>query len=163
MTVLGIDPGYGRTGYAVLRRQSASQIDLIDYGCIETDKRADATVRLAELAEAFRKLVAQRKPQLLAIEQLFFVKNVTTAIRVGEARGVILAEAGRKHLPVIECTPTEMKHALTGYGNATKRQIQKTVSALFRLKKPVTPDDAADAVAIAWTALAKHHLQKKIQ
>ena len=156
MIILGIDPGYGRTGYAVLKKRSAQEIDLITYGCIETDKSLSQARRLYDLERACQKIFIRYRPNLLAIEQLFFVKNVTTAIRVGEARGVVLAIAGKKDLPVIECTPTETKNAVTGYGNATKHQVQKMVATLFHITKPVTPDDAADAVAVAWTALAKY-------
>jgi len=160
MIILGIDPGYGRTGYAVLKKRSAQSIDLVAYGCIETDKQKSSERRLAELEEEIRRIITRYRPNLLAIEQLFFAKNVTTAIRVGEARGVILAAAGRKSIPVIECSPTEIKNAVTGYGKATKRQIQNMVSTLFHLKKNITPDDAADAVAVAWTALNKAKTSK---
>ena len=153
MIILGIDPGYGRTGYAVLRKRSPQRIDLLAYGCIETEKHVAHHLRLAQLEKAIRQLMTAHRPDLLAIEKLFFVKNVTTALRVGEARGVILASAGKRKLPVVEFTPTEIKQAVTGYGNASKTQIQKMVGRLFGLTKAITPDDAADAVAIAWAAL----------
>ncbi|MDO8311424.1 MAG: crossover junction endodeoxyribonuclease RuvC [Sideroxyarcus sp.] len=153
MTILGIDPGYGRIGYAVLQKRSAQHIDLITYGCIETSAKTPHEQRLAELGTQIRRLISAHTPDMLAMEQLFFVKNVTTAIRVGEARGVILAIAGARHIPVRECTPTAMKRAVTGYGNATKQQIQRMMEQVFHLKKAIEPDDAADAVAIAWTIL----------
>lgn len=153
MIILGIDPGYGRTGYAVLRKRSPQRIDLLAYGCIETEKHVAHHLRLALLEKAIQQLMAKHRPDLVAVEKLFFVKNVTTALRVGEARGVILASAGNRRLPVVEFTPTEIKLAVTGYGSATKTQIQKMIGRLFGLTKTITPDDAADAVAVAWAAL----------
>lgn len=161
MTILGIDPGYGRTGYAVLRRRSAHATDLLTYGCIETDKRKSGERRLADLEAKVQRLLSRYRPSAMAIEQLFFVRNITTAIRVGEARGVILATAGRKRIPVIECSPTETKNAVTGYGRATKRQVQIMMTSLFHLKKTITPDDAADAAAVAWTALGKEKVPRR--
>lgn len=161
MIILGIDPGYGRTGYAVLQKKSSKTIDLLTYGCIETRASLPHQQRLARLAAETRRLIRRYRPNMFAMEQLFFVKNVTTAIRVGEARGAILTALGTRVLPVVECTPTEVKRAVTGYGNATKHQIQAMVTSIFHLKKQVTPDDAADAVAIAWTALAKTSIPRQ--
>ncbi|MFA6511774.1 MAG: crossover junction endodeoxyribonuclease RuvC [Patescibacteria group bacterium] len=157
MIILGIDPGYGRTGYAVLRVRGPQRIDLITYGCIETAKTLEHHKRLTQLDKEVRNIIVRYKPDLLAIEKLFFVKNVTTALRVGEARGVVLAAVGTWKMHVVEFSPAEVKQAVTGYGNATKMQIQRMTQKLFNLKKMITPDDAADAVAIAWAASSQKH------
>lgn len=145
--ILGFDPGYGRLGFAVVEANAA-----IGYGVITTPKEHDAGERLKEIADDVRTLLRQYRPEVMAIETLFFSKNVTTGLKVAEVRGVLLMLAAEAGLNIVEVKPNEVKMALTGYGKADKRQMQEMVRAVFKLKKAPKVDDAADALAIAWVA-----------
>lgn len=149
--VMGIDPGYGRMGFAVIEGDKA-----IKHGVITTEP-GEMGDRLAEIADDLRVLFKQFQPKLLAIEELFFAKSVTTAMHVAEVRGVVLLLAAEAHIPVVEVKPNEVKLALTGYGRADKRQMQEMVKTVFHLKAVPRPDDAADAIAIAWAGAGKTH------
>ncbi|MBI4363484.1 MAG: crossover junction endodeoxyribonuclease RuvC [Candidatus Doudnabacteria bacterium] len=154
MTILGIDPGIGRTGYAVLQ-QDKNKIRLLACGCITTPvKIADAT-RLLEIKKDLTSLIKKWKPDVLCIESLFFAANSKTAMSVGQARGVALLAAAEYNLKVIEVTPLQVKISATGYGKADKRQVQKMIQTLLKLKKIPRPDDAADAAAIAWAGIGR--------
>jgi crossover junction endodeoxyribonuclease RuvC len=144
---LGIDPGTARLGYGVV--QAADDPILIDFGVIETSAAADMPNRLAGLFDAVSDLIAQHSPDVLAVEQLFFARNVTTAIAVGQARGVVLLAAARAAVDVVEYSPSEVKHAVVGYGRADKAQMQEMVRIILGMTHPPRPDDAADALAIA--------------
>lgn len=146
--VLGVDPGLARVGYGVVRSQG-NQLDLLDYGVIETPKHEAVGSRLQTIYRRLRTLIGKHSPDALVLEQLFFTKNVTTGIVVGEARGVVLLAAAEDNVSVIEVTPTSVKQALTGYGRADKRQVQRMIQVLFHLAHPPKPDDAADAIALA--------------
>lgn len=150
--ILGIDPGFGRVGYGVIEKHGVKEWKALDYGCIETNLKNSFIERLAEIHRAVLHLIKKFKPTRMAVEELFFVKNVTTGIKVAQARGVILLTAMENNLAVDEFTPLEVKQAITGYGRAEKGQMQKMVAAILRLKCKVKSDDAADALAVALCA-----------
>lgn len=147
MITLGIDPGTARLGFGVI--SSDGDPELIDYGVIETAATASMPSRLSGLFDAVTGLIQQHCPDVLAVEQLFFARNVTTAIAVGQARGVVLLAAARASLEVVEYSPSEIKHAVVGYGKADKPQMQEMVRMILRLPYAPHPDDAADALAVA--------------
>lgn len=147
MITLGIDPGTARMGYGAVER--AEEPVLLDYGVIETAVGVPMQKRLALVYAAVGELIDAHRPTVLAIEQLFFARNVTTAISVGQARGVILLAAALHEVEVVEYSPSEVKHAVVGYGKADKGQIQAMVRLLLRMDRDPYPDDAADALAIA--------------
>lgn len=149
MIILGIDPGLATMGYGVINAVKGNY-SVIDYGAVVTPKDCTLPQRLKQLEEGVEELIATFKPDNIAIEELFFSKNVTTGIAVSEARGVILLTAV-KGLgdEVYEYTPNQIKQAVTGYGGADKMQMQHMVQALLRLKSVPRPDDAADALAVA--------------
>lgn len=151
MIILGIDPGTTRIGYAVLNKKGNSEVDLITYGCLELPNK-NQVERLAEISRLISDLIAQHKPEVLSIEKLFFNKNAKTAFSVSEARGVIINAAASLNLNVSEFTPLEVKAAVTGYGKAEKKEVQKMVCRLLNLEKIPRPDDASDAIAIGLTA-----------
>lgn len=148
MRILGIDPGLATTGYAILENKNAA-FELIDAGVVSTSKDVPNIERLKTIYEDCMELIKTYKPDCCAIEELFFSKNARTAFLVGQARGVVLLACAQNKLPVYEYTPLQVKQAITGYGNATKKQVQYMVCALLKLKSPPKPDDVADAIAIA--------------
>lgn len=149
MIILGIDPGLATMGYGVINAVKGNY-SVIDYGAVVTPIDCTLPQRLKQLEEGVQELIETFKPDNIAIEELFFSKNVTTGIAVSEARGVILLTAV-KGLgdEVYEYTPNQIKQAVTGYGGADKMQMQHMVQALLRLKSVPRPDDAADALAVA--------------
>lgn len=147
--ILGIDPGIGRTGYAFLEKKGKNKQKLLTHGCLTTPTKKPAYKRLQILYNELNKLIKKYKPNIMAIEKLFFNTNAKTAIVVGQAMGAILLCASKFDLDIYELTPLQVKVALTGYGQADKTQVRKMVMALLDLKKKPTPDDAADAIAIA--------------
>ncbi len=149
-TIIGIDPGVATTGWGVIK-QTTSSITAVAYGVISTPAKQPLAQRLMTIADDFEKLIKKYQPDKLAIEELFFAKNVTTALAVGQARGVILLLGQRHKLPISEYTPLQVKQAITSFGQADKKQVQKMVAALLRLQTIPQPDDAADALAIAIT------------
>jgi crossover junction endodeoxyribonuclease RuvC len=157
--VLGIDPGTARTGYGIVAREG-SRLTPIDHGCLETIADRPLPARLLLIHEGIEDLIATHRPEAVAVERLFFNKNVQTAFAVGQARGVILLAAAQHALPVFEYGPHEVKMAVTGYGRAEKAQVQKMVQALLGLAELPRPDDAADALAIA-ICLAHSGLQAR--
>ncbi|MEW6084761.1 MAG: crossover junction endodeoxyribonuclease RuvC [Chloroflexota bacterium] len=150
---LGIDPGTATTGYGLVRLMPDGELAAVSFGIISTPKDATPSARLAMLYNDLRKLLKQHKPDTAAVEKLFFARNVTTGIAVGQARGVVLLALQQAGLEVFEYTPKEVKNAVAGYGNAEKRQVQEMVRALLQLDSIPKPDDAADALAIAITHL----------
>lgn len=150
MIILGIDPGTSRIGHAVVSKK-ANGIDLLEYGCLEL-KNQTQIERLKNISGFIAKLISKYQPKILAVEKLFFTKNVKTALAVSEARGVIINCANSANINILEFTPLEVKAAITGYGKAEKHQVQKMVYNILKLKKIPRPDDAADAIAIALTA-----------
>ena len=148
MIILGIDPGLATVGYGVVLK-SPRGIEAIDYGIISTPPFEDTPVRLALIADGMSKLIDAHKPDCVVIEELFFNTNITTGIKVAEARGVILYKASSECGHIFEYTPLQVKSALTGNGRADKKQVQYMVQAALRLKQAPKPDDAADALALA--------------
>lgn len=149
--ILGIDPGYALTGWGVLNKQG-QKLKLLEAGCFASDKNLPHPERLWQLWQKTNALIKKYQPNLLAIEELFFFKNLKTALKVAEARGVILTAAHSQKITIQEFTPLQIKQALVGYGRADKNQIQQMVKVILGLKNIITPDDAADAVAVAITA-----------
>lgn len=150
---LGIDPGTATTGYGLVRIEPDGSLIAVKYGVILTPKEASASARLVMLYNQLRDLLNEHKPQLAAVEKLFFARNVTTGIAVGQARGVVMLAIEQAGVDVFEYTPKEVKQAVAGYGSADKRQVQEMVRALLQLESIPKPDDAADALAIAITHL----------
>jgi crossover junction endodeoxyribonuclease RuvC len=146
--VMGIDPGLAITGYGLIL-QEKSKIAYLECGVITSDPKEAFGQRLNKIHLELNKIIKKYKPHTIAIEKLFFAKNVKTALRVGEARGVAVLTAWQSKQTIKEFTPLQVKQALTGYGFATKTQIQKMVKQALRLNKIPKPDDAADALAIA--------------
>ncbi len=151
---LGIDPGTATTGYGFVRVLPDGNMIPVKYGVILTPKEATASARLVMLYDDLRALVSEYKPELAAVEKLFFARNVTTAIAVGQARGVIMLCLEQFGVTTFEYTPKEIKQAVAGYGSAEKRQVQEMVRALLQLDSIPKPDDAADALAVAITHLS---------
>ncbi|NLJ98784.1 MAG: crossover junction endodeoxyribonuclease RuvC [Tissierellia bacterium] len=148
MIILGIDPGLAIVGYGVIEYKG-NRYRVIDYGCIRTEANILFPERLKIIYDELSTLIDKYNPEDLAIEELFFNKNVKTAIKVGQARGVEVLSAVNKGLDVYEYTPLQIKQAVVGYGRADKKQVQEMVKLLLNLKKVPKPDDAADALAVA--------------
>lgn len=160
MLVLGIDPGIGTTGYGIVGEDAQGDVVLVAYGAIETEPGRLMPERLHRLHTEITDLLRQYRPESVAIEQLFFGRNVTTAISVGQARGVVLLAAAQAGLAVYEYKPAEVKQALSGYGKADKHQMQEMVKLMLHLDHIPRPDDAADAVAIAVCHLHSQRLRR---
>ncbi|RIK32355.1 MAG: crossover junction endodeoxyribonuclease RuvC [Anaerolineae bacterium] len=150
---LGIDPGTATTGYGLVRLMPDRELVAVSFGIISTPKDATPSARLEMLYNDLRKLLKKFKPDTAAVEKLFFSRNVTTAIAVGQARGVVMLSLQQAEIEVFEYTPNEVKQAVAGYGSADKKQVQEMVRALLQLDSIPKPDDAADALAIAITHL----------
>jgi crossover junction endodeoxyribonuclease RuvC len=149
MLVLGIDPGTAITGYGLVRQLSGRQVALVDYGVIRTPSKRPMAERLRQLYHELGDVIAEHSPDVASVEELFFSRNVTTALTVGQARGVAILAAAEAGLPVHEYKPLEVKQAVVGYGGASKEQVQQMVGVLLGLDEIPRPDDAADAVAVA--------------
>ncbi|MBR2741759.1 crossover junction endodeoxyribonuclease RuvC [Candidatus Saccharibacteria bacterium] len=151
MRILGIDPGIGICGFGLIEAASGGSAKALDFGAVTTEVDAPIPSRLKELYDSLTQVFDECKPEMVAVEKLFFAKNITTGIVVAEARGIVLLVAEQRGLPVYEFTPNEIKMALTGYGAATKTQIEEMVRVHLGLDKKPKPDDAADALAVAIT------------
>lgn len=150
MIILGIDPGVARIGWAIIKNAKPDPVP-VAYGLISTEKTALKESRLSTLYDAMLSVIKKHTPDIMSIEDIFFAKNAKTAIAVGEARGVILLAAAQSHLPVISYTPLSVKRTITGDGHADKKQVEKMITQLFKLKETPKPDDTVDALAIAAT------------
>lgn len=150
MRILGIDPGTAIVGYSIVDYKE-NKIKLIKYGCIFTDKHLSMEDRLFQIFNDLEKIIKEYQPELMAIEELFFFKNNKTIITVGQARGVIILVGRKNNLKIDSYTPLQIKMGITGYGRADKKQIQLMVQKILKLKEIPTPDDAADAIAVAIT------------
>ncbi len=148
MRILGIDPGYALMGYGIIEQQG-NRLRACDYGSIATGPSASMPERLKYLYASLMDIIAETQPEEAAIEELFFNTNATTAIHVGQARGVAVLACVNSGLTIAEYTPLQIKQALVGYGRAEKKQVQQMVKALLGLKKVPKPDDTADALAVA--------------
>jgi crossover junction endodeoxyribonuclease RuvC len=151
--VLGIDPGTATTGYGLVRDRPDGSLESVAYGILQTPAGVPAHQRLALLFHQLNDLLLLHRPDACAVEKLFFQRNISTAIAVGQARGVVLLAIAEAGLDAAEYTPNEVKQAVTGYGSAQKRQVQEMVRTLLLLPELPKPDDAADALAIAITHL----------
>jgi len=151
--VLGIDPGTATTGYGLVRERADGSLESITYGTIQTPTGVGAHQRLSLLFHQMNEIILLHRPDSCAVEKLFFQRNISTAIAVGQARGVLLLAISEAGLDMSEYTPNEVKQAVAGYGNAGKRQVQEMVRVLLALPEIPKPDDAADALAIAITHL----------
>lgn len=147
--IIGIDPGTARLGFGVIDEGSDQQPRAVAYGVLSTESDEAMPQRLASLFDRLTELIETHRPEVLAVEQLFFARNVTTAITVGQARGIVLLAAARADVHVVEYSPSEVKHAVAGYGKASKTQMQEMVRIILGLAEVPEPDDAADALAIA--------------
>ena len=150
---LGIDPGTATTGFGLVRLEDDGSLVAVKYGVILTPKEASAPVRLEMLYNELSDLLNEYHPDTAAVEKLFFSRNVTTALAVGQARGVVMLCMQQAGIEPFEYTPNEIKQAVAGYGGAQKKQIQEMVRALLQMDSIPKPDDAADALAIAITHL----------
>ena len=148
MRIIGIDPGTGILGFGVIEYE-AGKLKLVDGGVIRTPVKEDDAVRLETIFDELTDIIAQTKPDEMAVEKLFFAQNVTTAMTVAQARGVVLLCGRQAGLKIAEYTPLQIKQALTSYGRADKKQMQEMVRVMLGLKEVTKPDDYADALAAA--------------
>lgn len=148
MLIIGLDPGTATVGFALLQKNK-NKLTAAHYGCIRTKPGSDTGARLVHIEKELQKIVKQFKPQEAAIERLFFMTNIKTAIAVSQARGVMLLALAKMKLPTFEYTPLQVKLSVTGYGQAPKLQVQRMVKTVLKLDELPQPDDAADALAIA--------------
>ncbi|MDR1941734.1 MAG: crossover junction endodeoxyribonuclease RuvC [Endomicrobium sp.] len=149
MIVLGIDPGLETTGWGVIKSSEREKIFPVAYGAIRTASKETLILRLKNINAAVQAILDKYQPQVVAIEQLFFLKRAASVAQVGQARGAIVLTIAQNNLPLFEYNPRSVKIALTGYGSADKQQMQRMVKAALGLKEIPQPDDAADALAMA--------------
>jgi crossover junction endodeoxyribonuclease RuvC len=156
MIILGIDPGTATTGFAIIKIKDLKleikndNLEILEFGCIKTLFGKNMGERLMEINKDINNLIKKHKPEILAIESIFFFKNLKTAMPVSQAKGVILYTAAKNKIPVCEITPLQMKMTIAGYGRAEKKQVQKMIKIIFNLEKIPKMDDAADALGIAF-------------
>jgi crossover junction endodeoxyribonuclease RuvC len=149
--VLGIDPGTATTGYGLVRSREDGSLESVVYGTLRTPAGMEASKRLSMLFHQMNEVLLLHRPDSVAVEKLFFQRNISTAIAVGQARGVLMLAISEAGLDLAEYTPNEVKQAVAGYGSAGKKQVQEMVRVLLALPETPQPDDAADALAIAIT------------
>jgi crossover junction endodeoxyribonuclease RuvC len=159
MIVLGLDPGLAITGYGLVQESPSGELVLLEYGAIRTRAGEQLPDRLLSINQQLDALLQEHHPDVVAVEELFFCKNVTTALVVGQARGVEILNAARHGLPVYEYKPMAIKQAISGYGSASKAQVQEMVRMLLDLDQVPQPDDAADGIAVAICHLHNARLQ----
>lgn len=160
MRIMGIDPGVAIVGFGLIDKVG-HKLTPVQYGSIQTEAHTDEGIRLRQIYESMIELIERYQPEEIAVEKLFFNRNVTTAISVGQARGVILLAAIQKGLEVGEYTPLQVKQAIVGYGKAEKRQVQEMVKLFLHLSEVPKPDDVADALAIAICHAHSRTMHKK--
>lgn len=160
MIILGLDPGLATLGYGVIVKEKNNKPQMVDYGIISTPKDLSLADRLIVIEKGVKQIIEKFKPDEIAIEELFFAKNVKTGIAVAHARGVTILTAQKECGKIFEYTPLQIKQALTGYGRAEKNQIQQMVKTLLSLRSVPKPDDAADALAVALTHAQTNKLGK---
>ena len=148
MRILGIDPGIAIVGFGLIESDRGN-MRMLQYGAVTTEAGLPLATRLVQIEDDMRALIQQLRPDEIAIEELFFSKNITTGIAVAHGRGVVLCTAERLGIPIFEYTPMQVKQAVVGYGLAEKRQVMDMTRRLLKLKAVPKPDDAADALAIA--------------
>ncbi len=148
MIIMGIDPGFAITGFGIVKYEG-NKFSVLDYGAVTTEASMKLSQRLLVLNNRLEELIQKHKPDAVAIEELFFNKNIKTALTVGHGRGVAVLAAARSGVDIFEYTPLQVKQSVVGYGRAEKAQIQQMVKALLNLKAIPKPDDVADALAVA--------------
>ncbi len=163
MLALGIDPGIAITGYGLVQVDGNNDYHCVDYGVVTTEAGIPDAKRLQILFKELTQLIQRHHPDSSAVEKLFFQKNVKTAISVGQARGVALLTLGQADLSIHEYTPMEIKQTVCGYGNAGKRQVQRMVQTLLGLAELPSPDDAADALAVAICHIHHQSFNRRVQ
>jgi crossover junction endodeoxyribonuclease RuvC len=156
MRILGIDPGTGILGFGIVELTRGKCI-LVDGGVIRTPVHEDDAVRLQTIYEELTNIISSTKPDIMSVEKLFFARNVTTAMTVAQARGVVLLCGKQANMDIFEYTPMQIKQAVTGYGKAEKKQVQEMVRTILGLSEVPKPDDAADAIAAALTHAQTMH------
>jgi len=159
MLIMGIDPGIAISGYGLVFSESKDS-KIIEYGVIKTSEKLETPQRLRQIYEGYLSLIKQYKPDVVAIEELFFNKNAKTIISVGQARGAALLAAALYDIEVFEYTPLQVKQAIVGYGRADKHQVQQMIKIFFHLDELPKPDDAADALAVAVCHMNSYKLGK---
>jgi crossover junction endodeoxyribonuclease RuvC len=147
--ILGIDPGTGILGFGIIDVDRTGKLKLVDGGVIKTPPNQADSIRLLTIYTELSEIIALHNPEIMSVEKLFFAQNVTTAMTVSQARGVVLLCGEQKGMTLFEYTPLQIKQALTGYGRADKKQIQEMVRTILGLKEIPKPDDCADALACA--------------
>ena len=162
MITIGIDPGLGTTGYGIVKLEEDGSFTTLDFGVILTPTKQPMATRLLVLFDEMTQLLDTHQPDVAAVEKLFFARNITTAISVGQARGEAMLALAKAGLEVIEFSPPEIKQAVTGYGNAAKRQIQIMVQSLLNLDELPKPDDAADGLAVALCHLQRANFDRLV-
>ena len=160
MIVLGVDPGTGITGYGVVARNGGAQPSLVECGVVRTDAGTALPQRLRAIFEGIDEVLARHRPDVVAVEGVFYSRNVRTTVILGHARAAVLLAATLRDIPVEEYAPAQVKSAIAGTGRATKDQMQYMVQQLLRLRTPPQPADAADGVAVALCHLGSLHLQR---
>ena len=153
MRILGIDPGLAIVGFGLIEAETG-KTQMLQYGAVTTPAGLPLAARLVQLERDMEELIAQLRPEAIAVEELFFSNNITTGIAVAHARGIILCTAAKSGIPLFEYTPMQVKQAIVGWGGAEKKQIQQMVKMLLHMEEIAKPDDAADAIAIALTHAA---------
>jgi len=148
-TILGIDPGFGRLGYGVIKSDGRGGWRGVEWGCVDTPAKTPIAERLILIEKKISEIINTHKPDGVAVEKLFFSKNVTTAMDVAQARGVVVLTCGKHKMVVMEYTPNQIKQSIAGYGKADKAQMQKMVAMILGIKEKIKSDDAADALAAA--------------
>jgi crossover junction endodeoxyribonuclease RuvC len=162
MRIMGIDPGIAIVGFGLIDKQGSKLVP-VQYGCIQTEAHTDSAVRLRMVYDSMVQLIDKYKPDAVAIEKLFFNRNVTTAMAVSQARGVLILAAVQQGLEIGEYTPLQVKQAVVGYGKAEKKQVQEMVKLFLHLSAVPKPDDVADALAIAICHAHSQVLSQKIK
>ncbi len=160
MRILGIDPGSRITGYGVVEEARGGLIH-VDNGCLVLKSSDPVPKRLAQIHQGLREILVKYRPDAVAVEEVFFAKNVSSLIKLGEARGVALLSAEEMDLPIFEYAAREVKQALTGYGQATKEQMQKMTRALLKLPE-IAQEDASDALAVAVCHLQSYRMRQQV-
>jgi crossover junction endodeoxyribonuclease RuvC len=163
MLAIGIDPGTATTGYGLVRASTSGELEAVDWGVILTPAKMPMPERLASIYSSLSELLKEQKPDISAVESLFFQRNVRTAMSVGQARGVVLLALQQAGLAASDYSPNEIKQAVSGYGGADKQQVQSMVKALLNLDEVPKPDDAADALAVAICHMHTAHTRARMQ
>ncbi|QFR39188.1 crossover junction endodeoxyribonuclease RuvC [Candidatus Gracilibacteria bacterium 28_42_T64] len=157
MIILGIDPGTTTTGFALIKKESGN-FTLLDYGIFKTTPKIDLAIKLLEIGNDIKEIISSFKPDVVVIEKLFFQTNLKTGIDVAQARGVVMYESIRADTKILEYTPLQVKKAITGNGQANKLQLQNAIKMIFKLDEIPKPDDAADAIGLAYMGALNNRL-----